>query len=410
MVSNSDSIAAVTAVDGITIKTGATGQIYVDEDELPVTREVAEHEMEIIELQANASITPFDHDTLISDTFTDEDGYVNTVDLSGTTASHSATKFTRKEGTLYAYWKLDSDGTDEEANATLTMANVTYGAGQVDNCAIFNGTSSTAKDAFNANNNIVDKMSILAWVYPVSLVATMHIINMGNGGGAQHNNFNLNVTTAGKVSLEIRDGANAVKNTTSTDVITTGSWFHIAVRWDKTKNSGKPQIYINGTEVAAYDTQTALAADAGAELDAELCVGHNVWAGAPAYGSSKIDDLHFFKSYLTEGMINEHVNGEDPDDTDIVKVTITLPTIAGTVTATELIVDTPDREAGDDITYELDDGSAQDTGLDVNVKNDIALVDGSGLSGQKLIVYLTKGTGATDEVPSLKSFALKLWK
>lgn len=413
MVSNSNSIASVTAVDGVTIKTGATGQIYVDDNELPITREVGEHELEIIELQADAGITPLDHDTLISETFTDADGLNNTINTGLTTATFSTNKYTRTVYGIYAHWKFEADGTDEEGNATLTMTNDTYAAGQVDNAVTFNGTSTTAKDPFNASNNIVDKMSISGWVYPVSLVATLHIINMGNGNGGQHNNFAFSVTAAGKISLEIRDGGNAPKNTTSTDTISTGAWKHIAVRWDKTKNSGNPQIYIDGSEVAAYDSQTALTGDAGAELDADLCIGHNVWSGTPSYGSSKIDDLFYFQDYITEAQIVAHAAGTPPTSTsyDTVEVVITLPTITGTITHTELIIDDPDRETGDAITYALNDGTNEDSGLAVNTKNALTTVDGSSLSGDKLIISLTKkAAGATDGVPSLKTIALKLWK
>ncbi|MBU0959709.1 MAG: hypothetical protein KKB31_07220, partial [Nanoarchaeota archaeon] len=62
----------------------------------PLVREVAEHEIEIIELQANASLTPFDHDTLISDTFSDTTGYNNLVNIGNTTAIFDTNKYSNQ--------------------------------------------------------------------------------------------------------------------------------------------------------------------------------------------------------------------------------------------------------------------------------------------------------------------------
>jgi hypothetical protein len=51
--------------------------------------ELNSHELEIIELQANVTVTPINHDTLISDTFNDADGFLDTVNTGNTTATYS---------------------------------------------------------------------------------------------------------------------------------------------------------------------------------------------------------------------------------------------------------------------------------------------------------------------------------
>ena len=43
-------------------------------------------QLEIIELQANTSVTPIDHDSMILETFSDADGYNNLVNTGNTTA------------------------------------------------------------------------------------------------------------------------------------------------------------------------------------------------------------------------------------------------------------------------------------------------------------------------------------
>jgi hypothetical protein len=65
----------------------------------------AENAIEIIELQANASITPIDHDTLISDTFSDATGYNDSVQTGTTTAIFSVNKYAGNYGEV-------SDSTD----------------------------------------------------------------------------------------------------------------------------------------------------------------------------------------------------------------------------------------------------------------------------------------------------------
>jgi len=86
-----------------------------------VTQEQLEHEIEIIELQANATQTPLDHDTLISDTFSDADGYENTVNTGNTTLIHDTNKY--KTGELATY-------TVDDDSVTSTTSNISY------NCSI----------------------------------------------------------------------------------------------------------------------------------------------------------------------------------------------------------------------------------------------------------------------------------
>lgn len=61
-----------------------------------ISNEVIEHEIEIIELQASAAKTPFDHDTMVSDTFSDSNGYNNYVNTGNTTALFSTNKYVRR--------------------------------------------------------------------------------------------------------------------------------------------------------------------------------------------------------------------------------------------------------------------------------------------------------------------------
>lgn len=72
------------------IEDGAIKSDKLDEDfkQKAINKPIGENQIDIIELQADASVSPFDHDTLISETFTDADGFNNLVDTGSTTATH----------------------------------------------------------------------------------------------------------------------------------------------------------------------------------------------------------------------------------------------------------------------------------------------------------------------------------
>ena len=57
-------------------------------------KEQAETEIEIIELQANTGVTPLDHDSLVSDTFSDANGYEDSVNTGNTTGTFSTDEYT----------------------------------------------------------------------------------------------------------------------------------------------------------------------------------------------------------------------------------------------------------------------------------------------------------------------------
>jgi len=74
--------------------TGGTGQIGVSQSDVDaLSLENAEQQIEIIELQANAGLPPFDHDTLVTDTFSDSTGYINTVNTGSTTAQFNTNNY-----------------------------------------------------------------------------------------------------------------------------------------------------------------------------------------------------------------------------------------------------------------------------------------------------------------------------
>lgn len=88
-------------VDNDTIKLNGYGQIYVNY--APTDDALYEMELEIIELQANAAVTPLDHDNLVSETFSDTDGYNDLVNTGNTDATHMGDRYGNSNAVALAH-------------------------------------------------------------------------------------------------------------------------------------------------------------------------------------------------------------------------------------------------------------------------------------------------------------------
>jgi hypothetical protein len=124
------------------IDVSATDESYVsvnDDEKLTLGNtyfsEYGELQLDIIELQANAEVTPINHDTIISDAFSDANGYNNTVVVESTSAYFSETTYINYDGeqvdahdiTLATNWGVTSDdvGMRIVVNIPCTLSEVT---------------------------------------------------------------------------------------------------------------------------------------------------------------------------------------------------------------------------------------------------------------------------------------------
>lgn len=88
-------------------------------------------------------------------------------------------------------------------------------------------------------------------------------------------------------------------------------------------------------------------------------------------------------------------------------VQINLPTFAGTVTHTALVVRKVNWEEGDSITYDIENATQQQTGLAEEIKNTIAT-----LTSNPTILKINlnpKSTSPTTAYPSIKSYCFMVW-
>jgi hypothetical protein len=196
-----------------------------------LVREVAEHEIEILELQANASIAPFDHDTMISDTYSDADGYENTV------AALSVSNAT---------W-MKMDGTARDVffgNTPTTDSGVVYITGLKGQAAQYDDGTSDRSNVSTSFPNVTTTMAFSAW-FRLNTVpaATRNIFGIpGNPGGAA-NDVHLSINTSRQLVWTVGTGS-AAYSITGTTVLSTATWYHVIAVMNG--NAGQPhELYLN---------------------------------------------------------------------------------------------------------------------------------------------------------------------
>lgn len=298
-------------------------------------KEISEHEIEIIELQANASVTPNDHDTLISDTFSDSNGYENSVDIGNSDTTFDTNKYKREN-------ESRSDNSHGEGFASSGNFSGYAGFKVVanKNCLIYSVTKNSGCTADTAY--IFDSFGSL--------------LSSGSFSG----------------DIAVLDTPVEISN---------GSTYYVATKNDD--DSTYTQIY-GGTSNFPFEFTD---------------INFTAYIDGTDPTSWNNEDTSYKKNIVT-------ITTQDFPQSKTTK--INLPTISGTVIATQLILNCPERETGDSITYNLSDGSNEDSGLAEETKNDITnLID----NPTNISINLNpKGNNATDGYPSVKSYCLKLWK
>jgi len=319
-------IPQLTDVDGETIQRDGSNRLFVSEPDLRLNRDIAENQIDIIELQANAGITPFDHDFLVSDSFSDSNGYKNSVDLSETSAFFTSAK---------------------------------YVAGAVDSAVCISGDAPSQtgfKFKINCDTNFI-----------------LNSVGLAGRSGSSTN-----------VTLTIKDA----------------------------------------TETDTLYTQTTNVAGAGGDQQLALTTPHPLAKNTDyvviisAYTLSYFGSVVSAFSNTTDGITITNMasqpfpsSGSSPEPVAVCSkggtIQMDLPAFVGTILSTQLIVNSPERETGDNVDYNLIDASAnEDSNQELNTNNEITnLVSNPTI----LQINLTPKLDATANTPSVKTYSLKVW-
>ena len=394
---------------GISISSGNILGSTIEENELNTTifDDLAKHEIEIIELQANSTTSPLDHDTLVSDTFSDSNGYNNTVDTGLTDAIYDEAndKYADNVDTEAKWFKLNessgstlTDSGSDGDDATVTGA--TVGAtGKLNNGLQFDATGEKIAFAVGSTNwTHTSAFSISFWI-KVNATASVSIFR--RDGAPATNNFNVIVGMdgSGNVTFTLDKYGSSSDIVTSTDAINDGAWHFVTCTYDGANNMA---VYVdNGTADTGTYTQGAVTAFSGNHILQTVTGADFV-----------IDDFRLHNAVYTSAQRSAIYNSGSGSETSVgigtTSIIITLPTISGTVTATQLILRAENESTGSNtVTYSITDGTSTDSGLALDTKNNLSTVDGSALSGQDLTVSLNNQGGGTI---GIFTYCLKMWK
>ena len=378
-----------------------------------LTIDVQEHEIEIIELQANATVTPFTHDTMISDTFSDADGYEGSVQVGTTTADYDAVnkKYKNISGVssgVIAYYRLESDCTSEidDLDWGLTPHNSpTFVAGKLNNAISLVSASSQYAKRTDCPTTVENIRTIELWVKtPPSVTDDHWFLSFCPGGGYSNGAFTLGITGGLKWFVAKYGIGSAIYELYGPGgSISASTWYHFVI----VQGIGGMKVYLNGNLTPLFtDADTTAFGPSwnycilGARYDSIY-----TWDGL--IDNVIFWDWEFGTSDVTDSF-NAGAGREIATGSGIKIIDVSLGTIPGTVTATQLLVNCPNRESGDDVTYKLKNVTQNDDNLALNTMNSLVnlTTNPTGIE----IELVPRSLFPTSGVPSCKTYCLKIWK
>ena len=201
---------------------------------------------------------------------------------------------------LISHWKLDEssgNASDSVGSNTLTNTNVTYGAGKLNNCAIFNGSNARlVSPAVSINST---GFSVSFWVKTSTTTRSMMI---ASDAGASPRVFQIAVNASGVVELIRFNSSNAVIHITdSVKTINDNRWHHVAVTFNTTNGS---KIYIDSILDA---TNTTLTANNNASL--AISFGSNTYSTPGEYFNGSLDEPDLYSRELSADEVKERSRG-----------------------------------------------------------------------------------------------------
>ncbi len=187
------------------------------------------------------------------------------------------------------------DSTVYNNDGLLTnMSGSEWAAGTIDGALNFDGTNDHV--VIGSSPNIIDSMTVMAWVKPSSVGIDRQIMSDGNGGGMTQWELKTS-TSSGKI--DFRKWQGGAVGVTSADSLAAGTWTHVASSYDGTSW----RIYWDGT---LNNTNTATGP---VETNRRLMIGAvDVSGSSLQYWSGAIDDVRLYDCVLSNSQINEIYN------------------------------------------------------------------------------------------------------
>ena len=203
--------------------------------------------------------------------------------------------------TPLSWWKMDEssgNATDQVGSLSAVSTSVTYGAGKLNNCAIYNGSAyHTVSDASGIKPT--SDISFGGWVYITSTSSYQMLLAKGENAGDTRS-YELRCfgsTTQMEIQMKVAGNYVVARSTTA---IGTGTWAHVIY----TRTGTTHKIYINGTlETLASSTPQSGSIDYSTDA---------LWFGQRNGGlrfNGKLDEIGIWNVALTQSEVTELYNG-----------------------------------------------------------------------------------------------------
>ena len=203
----------------------------------------------------------------------------------------------------------------------------------VDNSCRFNDDDSSYMHKTPGSGGNQKTWTFSAWVKRGTLGTRQGVINVN---GASNPYFFVEFIAADNLQIQDYDGSQDTELTTTAKYRDVGAWYHICVAYDTTQatNTNRIKLYVNGTQVTAFDTSTYCAENFDSQMNstnqlfigqagtqkfdgymAEVCVVDGSQLAPTSFGEFDEDSPTIFKpidvSGLTFGTNGFYLDFED---------------------------------------------------------------------------------------------------
>jgi type II secretory pathway pseudopilin PulG len=238
---------------------------------------------------------------------------------------------------LVGWWKLDETSGTTAADSSVsgnsgTLVNMSapscWGAGQIGNALIFDGTNDHVTLPIGSVINLLTNSTIATWVnWSGSGSSWQHIWDFGTG--TTYYMFLTPNNSANQMRFAItRTGSAGEEQTTYTTALPSGGWHHVAVTIDADNHIHK--LYLDGSLVAQKTSANLKPSDLG-NTDKNYLARSNY--AADPYFNGFLDDVRIYSGVLTAAEILQLANtlkymgfNEAKAASDLTSLAVPIPT------------------------------------------------------------------------------------
>lgn len=197
-------------------------------------------------------------------------------EASGTTATDSS--FGNNHGTL-------------QNSPTRTTGHLGGGLG-------FDGSNDIVTVVPSSTLNNLPAITLSAWMRPTNSGENAFGRILQKEGG-----FKLFLTSSRQVAFEVVHATTTLNRTTGSSVFNYGEWTHVVVTWDGGTAASNVHIYLNGTEVGSYSTNTNGSGARSDDSAGTLNIGNNSATTLDRTFNGVLDEIRIYNRVLSAGEI-----------------------------------------------------------------------------------------------------------